>query len=139
MGASIWIKAIRGYLHFLCGFWLFLTCSEHRELHPPDQGPIEVQIDQKDSEQGQSAGQRRCQMLLSDPVMDTHAGDWWQDRVGPAAIAGTRKGRPLGLALLSPGMSEGASQCHRVLTTAHFWCHTPKDIQLPRHACPYKK
>lgn len=74
MSASIWIKAIRGYLHFLCGFWLFLTCSKHRKQHPQEQGPIEVQIDQKDSEEGQSAGQHCCQMLLSDPVMDTHAG-----------------------------------------------------------------
>lgn len=108
--------------------------QQAQKQHPQEQGPIEVQIGQKDSEEGQSAGQHPCQTLLSEPVMDTHAGDWWLDRIGPAAIAGTRKGRPHGLILLSPGMLEGVSQCHRVLTTAHFWCHMPKDIQLPCHA-----
>lgn len=120
MGTSIWIKAIRGYLHFLCGFWLFLTCSKHRKQHPQEQGPIEVQIDQKDSEEGQPAGHHSCQMLLSDPGDGHPCRGWWLDRVGPTAIDGARKGRPLGLILLSPGMSEGVSQCHRALATAHF-------------------
>lgn len=37
-----------------------------------------MQIDHRDSEEGQPAGQRSCQMLLSDPVMDTNvgAGSW---------------------------------------------------------------
>lgn len=148
MGASIWIKAIRGYLHFLCGFWLFFffffDMQQSTEATPTRaRGQLRCRFGQKDSEEGQSAGQHSCQMLLSEPVMDTHAGDWWLDHVGPAAIAGTRKGRPGGLILLSPGMSEGVSQCHRVLTTAHFWCHMPKDIQphppLPRHASASQK
>lgn len=45
-----------------------------QKQHPQEQGPIEVQIGQKDSEEGQSAGQHSCQMLLSQPVMDNHAG-----------------------------------------------------------------
>lgn len=52
--------------------------AAEEQASPTRTGPIEVQIDQRDSEEGQPAGQRSCQMLLSDPVMDTHvgAGSW---------------------------------------------------------------
>jgi hypothetical protein len=46
MGTSIWIKAIRAYLHFLCGFSGLFDMQQKERPLPSNTGPIVVQIEE---------------------------------------------------------------------------------------------
>lgn len=132
MGASIWIKAIRGYLHFLCGSWLFLTCS--RRVGITHQTRANWGADWPEGQWRRAAS--RAALLSNAPVRssDGHPCGGWSLAYGfwgPTAIDGTWRGRRPGFILLSLGMLEGVSECQRLLTPAHFWCQLPTLYNYP--------
>lgn len=133
MGASIWIKAIRGYLHFLCGSWLFFDMRQKEQASPTNVGPIEVQIDQRDSEEGQPAGQRCCQIQWWTPTWGLVAGlrflrsysNWW-DMTGQAPWFRS----------FVPGDVGGCITMSEALGYSTLLVSTACDIQLAL-ACPH--
>lgn len=111
MGASIWIKAIRGYLHFLCGSWhfsFFFDMRQESRHHPPAPGPIEVQIERW--KRSSHAGQRSRQAALPHLVMDGHVFFFFFSEVLQQLTGHDEAGAPVAL-LLSPGMFQGVSDC----------------------------
>lgn len=101
---------------------------QKEQASPTNVGPIEVQIDQRDSEEGQPAGQRSCQTQWWTPTWGLVAGLWflrsysnWWDMTRQA---------PWFYSFV-PGDVEGVSECQQLLAAAHFWCQLTTIYNCP--------
>lgn len=66
--ASIWIKAIILYLHFLCG-WALFDMQQKEQAAPPVKGQLWCRLTGGTVKEGSQEAE-----LLSDLLMDTHMG-----------------------------------------------------------------
>lgn len=139
MGASIWIKAIRGYLHFLCGSWALFDMRQESRHHPPQPGQLRWRVTRGTAKEEQPVGQSSCQALLSHAVMDARvgAGSW------PTFLEVLLQlmGHDEAGALVQFFCPRGVSECQRAWAAAHFWCQLPTIYNCPAtlvHTCMRK-
>lgn len=136
MGASIWIKAIRGYLHFLCGSWLFLTCGRRSRLHPPAQGQLRCRLTRGTVKKGSQQGSAPVKPGDGHPHWGLVVGLWFQ---GSYSNWWDMARQAPWFHSIVPGVVEGCIRMSEAFCYSTLLVSKADDIQLAAHPNPITK